>query len=320
MLDSKSTHYALLEQALGFLSHCCQVIPLGRPFLRNLFSLLRGRRQNSTHIVRLSRAAIRDLQWWQIFLTSWSTVTIIQPSRINHDAATDPSGLKGIGGIYKGQIFSQRVPPRHRAKHINFKEMFAILHAFVLWHERWATGRLRLACDNSAVVDGIKRHSIDGPAIRPLQTILLIAALFDIELAVFWVPSEENIVADAASRHDFKKLANLGFQDQVDSLRHGTLNSISSTRMSTLRHKLHSYFTTRSPQQLEGVTSLFGSPTNPTANTTDTQHSQRQLSLSRTGSPKPCEKSSRRQQNNMSMHSAPSMSNIISRSPPATHS
>jgi len=96
--------------------------------------------------------------------------------------------------------------------------MFAILHAFVLWHGQWATGRLRLACDNSAVVDGIKKHSIDGPAIRPLQTILLIAALFDIELAVFWVPSEENIVADAASRHDFKKLANLGFQDQVDSL------------------------------------------------------------------------------------------------------
>jgi hypothetical protein len=69
-------------------------------------------------------------------------------------------------------------------KDINFKETFTILHAFVPWYEQWTAGRVRLACDNSAVVDGIKKHSIDGHAIRPLQTILLIAALFDIDLPV----------------------------------------------------------------------------------------------------------------------------------------
>ena len=57
----------------------------------------------------------------------------------------------------------------------------------------WINGRVRLACDNSGVVDGINKRSIKGPAIEPLQTILLIAALFDIELAVFWIPSEENL-------------------------------------------------------------------------------------------------------------------------------
>lgn len=184
LLNSKSAHYALLEQALGFLSHCCQVVPLGRPFLRNIFSLLHGKSRKSIHI-RLSRTAINDLQWWRIFLLSWSTVTIIQPSHVNHDTATDASGLKGIGGVYKGQIFSERIPSRHCKKHINFKEMFAILHAFVLWHEQWATGRVRLACDNTAVVEGVKKRSINGPALRPLQTILLIAALFDIELVIF---------------------------------------------------------------------------------------------------------------------------------------
>jgi len=29
-----------LEETLGFLSHCCQVVPIGRAFLRNLFSFL----------------------------------------------------------------------------------------------------------------------------------------------------------------------------------------------------------------------------------------------------------------------------------------
>jgi len=47
--------------------------------------------------------------------------------------------------------------------------MFAILHAFLLWHEVWRGGKVRLACDNSSVVDAINKHSIKGPAIVPLQ-------------------------------------------------------------------------------------------------------------------------------------------------------
>ena len=96
--------------------------------------------------------------------------------------------------------------------------MFAVLHAFILWHQQWATGRVRLACDNSAIVQAINKRSIKGPAIHPLQTILLIATLFNIDLIVFWIPSGENIVVDAASQHDFKKLADLGFQDHIPSL------------------------------------------------------------------------------------------------------
>jgi hypothetical protein len=75
--------------------------------------------------------------------------------------------------------------------------MYAILYAFLLWHTDWASGRVRIACNNSAVVDTIRKRSIVGLAIRPLQTILLIAPLFDIEIIPFCIPSEENIVADA---------------------------------------------------------------------------------------------------------------------------
>src|SRR4030095_7421866 len=114
-----------------------------------------------------------------------------------------------------------------------------------------------------------------------LQTILLIAALFNIDLAVFWVPSEENMVADAASRHDFKKLANLGFQDEIKTLQHGP-RTISSTRISTLRQKLHIYFTTRSPQRLDGVTNLFGSHINPIVGSKGTGHFQHQPNRSPT--------------------------------------
>src|SRR5436305_2138155 len=43
--------------------------------------------------------------------------------------------------------------------------MFAILHAFLLWHESWPSGSIRLACDNTAVVDAINNKRGNGPTI-----------------------------------------------------------------------------------------------------------------------------------------------------------
>ena len=40
LLLAKSVSTSALESTLGFLSHCCQVMTLGHPFLHQLFSLL----------------------------------------------------------------------------------------------------------------------------------------------------------------------------------------------------------------------------------------------------------------------------------------
>ena len=141
-------------------------------------------------------------------------------------------------------------------------------------------GRLRLACDNTAVVDGINKCSIRGEAIYLLQTTLLIAALFDIEILAFWIPSEENIIADAASRYDFKKLANLGFQVP------GSHNR--DTKISILRHKLFNFLTMHwHPQQ--GRTTTPPVPrTNLSVTSTVTFLSLQQSSQSHTGLRKLC--------------------------------
>ena len=102
-------------------------------------------------------------------IVSWSSISMIQLSRPNYDLATDASGEKGIGGAHRRQVFSEHVPARHKKKHINWKEMFAVLHAFLLWHDWWCGGRVRLASDNTAVVDAINKRSIRGLTIRPLQ-------------------------------------------------------------------------------------------------------------------------------------------------------
>jgi hypothetical protein len=189
---------------------------------------------------------------WRRFLESWSAVSIIQPSRETHDVAITTNGAKGFGGVYKRHVFSERTPSRHRSQHIDWKTMFAVLHAFLLWHESWQGGLVRLTCDNTAVVDAINKHSIKGRTVRPLQSILLIAAVFDIALFAFWIPSEENIVAVHASRHDYAKLTDLGLQVSQRK---------PSIKISTLRQKPNIFFTTPSPLQPFGATILQGNPT-----------------------------------------------------------
>ena len=87
---------------------------------------------------------------------------------------------------------------------------------------------MRLVCDNATVVQDKK--SIKGDTIQLLETIHLIAAVFDIEILAFWIYSEENIVADATYHHDYEKSFDLGFQ--VSSLRNRKLSPAS--KMSTL--------------------------------------------------------------------------------------
>ena len=277
LLSSPSVTLTTLETTLGFLSHCCQVVPLGRPFLRNLFSLIcRSGDRRSFRQIRLSHEARADLRWWHQFLTSWSSISMIQVSRIPFDVATDASGEKGIGGVYRRQVFSERIPSRHKSKKIDWKEMFAILHAFLLWHEEWQGGIVRLACDNSGVVDAINKHSIKGPAILPLQRIFLVAAVSDIQIAPFWVPSEENMVADAASRYDYKRLANLGLQ---------------ISRLPTpadLRRKLHSFFTTPSRKALGRTTTKFSKITRCSVIDTTTVFTHPRSKRCHTGSPVSC--------------------------------
>ena len=260
-LQSRSQR--LKPRSVSYLT-VAKFVPLGRPFLRNLFShICRSSNRHHLHRIRLNPASRNDLRWWLQFLRSWSSISMIQISRISFDAATDASGAKGIGGVHRRIVFSEKIPSRHKSKKIDWKEMFAILHAFLLWHEIWRGGSVRIACDNSSVVDAINKCSIKGPAIVPLQRIFLIAAVSDIQIFPFWVPSEENMVADAASRFDYMKLANLRFQVSRDL-----------PRPALLRRKLHSLLTTPSLQAQDGTTGKSSQLTSLSAGNIATTHSQ----------------------------------------------
>ena len=55
LLNAKSVSPAFLDEALGFLAHCCQVVPLGRPFLRNVFAHFAGQKSQHVYIYHRQR-------------------------------------------------------------------------------------------------------------------------------------------------------------------------------------------------------------------------------------------------------------------------
>ena len=197
LLKAKSITYSMLDEALSSSYHIAvkwspwDVLFFTTSFPRSVaFVLL-------VHFVRVYLARCKEGYSMMADISLLLVHNLSDPI-ISNNVATHASGTKGIGGIYNKQLFFDRVP-RHRKKHINWREMFAIFHAFVLWHEQWVVGRVRRS--SSTNVQSMA-HSLTS-----LQTILLLSALFDIELGAFWVPSEENIIVDATSRHQFDKLA-----------------------------------------------------------------------------------------------------------------
>jgi len=63
LLEANTVSVTSLNETLGFLSHCCQVVPLGRPFLRKSFSLLRRSQRPHQRRIFISKAVKRDLHW-----------------------------------------------------------------------------------------------------------------------------------------------------------------------------------------------------------------------------------------------------------------
>ena len=283
LLQKGTVSHSTLEKLLGFLSFCARAIPLGRPFLRNLFNFLRQLRQihpAATH--RLPASAKRELHWWAALLPSCPGVRMIQPARPRIILFTDASGSKGIGGWWSHHAFSARVPRRFRSKLIDWKEAYAILFAFAKWTHLWHGHKVVVRCDNATIVSAINSRSIRSNAIDPIQLLFLTAAVDDIEIVAEWLSSEDNWIADALSRFNFDKIADLfpQFRKAENCRREPGYG------MSLLLRRLQTSFGRASLPVLEQLTPLESKTTSPLPRSTITKHFQQHSKRSLNGSSK----------------------------------
>ena len=193
---------AELRQFTGTAVSCMDAVPQARLRLRSLFDAQEEWAFTST----LSRASLRDLQWWSTFSTAHpGNGKLIWPPPPTRAMYTDASGRTGFGSVLD-------VPNEARRTHGSFwtsdelqdiicvKELKAVKLG-LLEHAPALQGHtVLLYQDNMAVVGCLKNLTSTSPAMMvELREVLSILDQFQIRFEIVYIRSHLN-PADAPSR------------------------------------------------------------------------------------------------------------------------
>jgi len=213
-----------LQKITGYLNFVTIVVPLGRAFLRHLYNMeLYFPQGSKDRRRRISSEAHKDLAWWSQILSESPERSIRTRDRNIIRTWTDAASKKGLGGYFlqegetipqPGAAFSIRLP-RHLGRtkeHINTQEMRAVEQALLYWGKSWRGKKVIMYIDNRAVAYADENRTIRGASMTVLRRCLLLAAEHDLDLETRWIPTQENTLADALSRFNYEKIANLAPQ------------------------------------------------------------------------------------------------------------
>jgi hypothetical protein len=120
------------------------------------------------------------------------------------------SGRKGLGGVISDQWFPAWTLRCYCCHDIQFKEIFAILHAILCWGDSWSGHHIVFFCNNSAVIAWMNSGTAKSPHAMPvLWAITMLATCLNFSYSSVWISTEENSLADAASCFQYTRLFQL---------------------------------------------------------------------------------------------------------------
>ena len=157
-------------------------------------------------------------------MTSFNGVALI-PSPIwsepDVSMATD-SCLEGCGGICSNQFFHSKFPTSilEQGLPIHQLEFLAVLVGARIWGHLFKGQKIRIYCDNMAVVEVINSSKTKDEFMATcLRELWLVVAQNEFELQAVHLPGEENRVADWLSRwHIDHKYPELFYQFAAQSV------------------------------------------------------------------------------------------------------
>lgn len=195
----------------------CQSIDLAcsaaRFFLRELYSCAARAVEESgwNGQTRLTRQAVRDLQWWKEFRLNsphsgraiWRPVTT---ATLSTDACVDEKGRGGWGAILHGEkplLARGFWRPHQRDWHIQRLELLAVRLGVESFLERLRGRKVRLLGDNQAVVSFVEKFTSRSPELmKDIRKLWWLLDSEGIEVCPEWISSHEMELdgADGLSR------------------------------------------------------------------------------------------------------------------------
>ena len=198
-------------------------LPLARLYLRGLFDVIKTKRCWESD-VRLSKQALRDLQWWTEISEKFTKRAIFRAAT----TATlfSDASMRARGGAYNQQVICHGMwNVQEREQHITELELLAVLCNVIALKDRLRHRRVLLLEDNAAVVWIFWNKTTRQPRMMAiLRDLVATLDLNDTELDVRYVRTNANL-ADAPSRfrgRDFWKLRQEVFRsvERCFGLRH----------------------------------------------------------------------------------------------------
>lgn len=200
-----------LERLAGKMVFVCSVVPGGRTFMREILDTM-NRLRSKSHWAHLSSGFRADLAWWRRFAQAWNGVEAIPPpvSVPWRWLTSDASGEHGIGVFCCGAAL--HVPLRLESVTANDSEkeliiaeteLIAAVVLVALCAALFAGEHLLLGIDNQVAISWIDSGTASRPrAMRALRVLWRIQATFRVHVSTRYIRTDQNILADAASRLD----------------------------------------------------------------------------------------------------------------------
>ena len=154
-------------------------------------------------IVTLSPEFFRDLNWFCTFLKQFNGVVYYDPRPIQAELHLDAC-LTGMGGIFENQCYALPIPKDFHQYSIVHLEMLNIVVALKVWATQWSKKKLRIKCDNMAVVEVLTSGKTkDNILAICARNVWLLCAIFNVSIHIEHIPGKQNVIADLLSRYKF---------------------------------------------------------------------------------------------------------------------
>ena len=154
----------------------------------------------------LSPQSREELLWWKEHVDT--TFAPIHWPPITKEISTDASGKNGWGASMLGHVPIGGVWTKEQEDiHINVKELLAILYALRSFIDSLRGNHVRVLCDNTTAVHtvnkmGTTRSMSCNSVVKEIWEFSLLNEIF---LTCTYIPGKENVVADRASRKEYKQ-------------------------------------------------------------------------------------------------------------------
>ena len=119
-----------------------------------------------------------DLAWFNSFLPHYNGVTYYDQSYCHSEVHLDAC-LTGLGGAHGNMVYALPIPKGYLHYNIAHLEILNIIVALKVWATHWANRRIRIHCDNMAVVEVLNSGRARDPTLALIaRNIWLICEFF----------------------------------------------------------------------------------------------------------------------------------------------